>query len=415
MADLARFGGTPAFEESLHVGAPNLGNRADLIDRINGIYDRMRLTNRGPLVCELEEKLAGLIGVKHCIAMCNGTVALEIAIRALGMTGEVILPSFTFIATAHALQWQEVTPVFCDVEPDTYTIDPAKVEALITPKTSGIIGVHLWARACKINALAEIASKHNLKLLYDASHAFSCTFDGQMIGRFGDAEVFSFHATKFFNTFEGGAIVTNNDQLAEKIRFMQNFGFAGRDRVEYLGTNGKMSEVSAAMGLTSLESLDAFIQTNHQHYHSYQAGLSGLPGVRLIPFDEGEQSNRQYIVIEIDENRFGLSRDQVLNLLESEGVLARRYFYPGCHRMEPYRSYFPNAGLLLPETNRIAERVLCLPTGSAVARSDIDMICRLMWTFHTQSQDIQARLTANQMKAVLEAEKSDESCSEILT
>ena len=240
---LGLFGGTSAFEEILHVGRPNIGNRKKLLMRINDMLERRWLSNNGPFLLELEERLSEILNVKHCIVMANATIALEIAARALGLKGEVIVPSFTFVATAHALQWQEITPVFCDVDPYTHNIDPAKIENLITPRTTGIVGVHVWGRACNVEALSDIAQKHNLKLMFDAAHAFACTYQGQMIGGFGDAEVFSFHATKFFNTFEGGAITTNSDELAERIRNMRNFGFAGLDTVIDLGINGKMSEI----------------------------------------------------------------------------------------------------------------------------------------------------------------------------
>lgn len=224
---LAIFGGVPAFEESLHVGRPNIGKRERLLERINEMLDRRWLTNNSPFVRQFEQRIAEMLGVKHCVAMCNATVALEIAIRAAGLSGEVIVPSFTFIATAHALQWQEITPVFCDIDPHTHNLDPRRVEQMITPRTTGIIGVHVWGRACDVEALTDIAQCHHLKLLFDAAHAFGCSYKGRMIGNFGDVEVFSFHATKFFNTFEGGAVVTNDDDLANKIRLMKNFGFAG--------------------------------------------------------------------------------------------------------------------------------------------------------------------------------------------
>jgi dTDP-4-amino-4,6-dideoxygalactose transaminase len=246
---LAILGGSPAFQEPLHVGRPNIGGREQFMEYVNTIFENRWLTNRGPFVKQFEEELTNFLGVKHCITICNATIALEIAIRALGMQGEVIVPSFTFIASAHSLQWQEITPVFCDIDPHTHNLDPLCLEKLITPRTTGIMGVHLWGRPCAVNALQEIAGRRNLKLLYDAAHAFGCTDKGKMIGNFGDAEVFSFHATKFFNTFEGGAIATNDDELAARIRLMQNFGFAGFDNVVSMGTNGKMSEVSAAMGL----------------------------------------------------------------------------------------------------------------------------------------------------------------------
>jgi len=392
LEDLAIFGGKPTFNEPLHVGRPNIGDRASLLKRINDMLDRRWLTNNGPYVQELEERISSLLGVKHCIATCNGTVALELAIRAAGLSGEVIVPSFTFIATAHALQWQEITPVFCDIDPGTHTLNPWRVEAMITPRSSGIIGVHVWGQPCDVEALTEIARKHNLMLMFDASHAFGCSYKGQMIGNFGEAEVFSFHATKFFNTFEGGAIVTNNDELAAKIRLMKNFGFAGYDNVVYIGTNGKMSEVSAAMGLTSLESLKDFISINYANFKQYQHELAGIPGISLLTYGETEKCNYQYIVLEVDESITKITRDQLINILSKENVLARRYFYPGCHQMEPYRSYFPHTGLLLPETGKLVQRVLLLPTGTAVGLCEISQICEIIGLVVAQGEKIRGKL-----------------------
>jgi dTDP-4-amino-4,6-dideoxygalactose transaminase len=376
--DLAIFGGQPAFKDTLHIGRPNIGDRVHLFERINSILDSRWLTNYGPLVKEFERQVADMLGVKHCIAMCNGTVALEIAIRAAGLSGEVIVPSFTFIATAHSLQWQEITPVFCDIEPPTFTIDPSKIEALITPRTTGIIGVHLWGRPCNVDRLNDIAHKNNLTLLFDASHAFGCTYNGKMIGNFGTAEVFSFHATKFLNSFEGGAVVTNDDALADKIRLMKNFGFAGYDNVIYIGTNGKMPEISAAMGLTSLESMQDFIAVNRSNYYAYKKGLKGIKGVDLLSYDENEKLNFQYITLLIDETVSKITRDELCDIMQAENILARKYFYPGCHRMEPYRSYFPHAGLLLPETEKVVNQVLSLPTGTTVKEADVVKICDLI-------------------------------------
>lgn len=392
LTDLALFGGTPAFEEKRHVGRPNIGDRQRFFELVNDILDQRWLTNNGPYVRELERQIADLLGVKHCIAMCNATVALEITIRAMGLTGEVIVPSMTFIATAHALQWQEITPVFCDIDPNTYNIDPNRIEDLITPRTTGIIGVHLWGRACDVEKLAEIAERHSLGLLYDAAHAFGCSYQGRMIGGFGKAEVFSFHATKFFNTLEGGAVVTNDDDLAAKIRLMKNFGFAGYDKVIYIGTNGKMNEMSAAMGLTLLESLDDLVAANRRNYRQYQMELEGIPGVKLATYDETERCNYQYIVLEIDETVTSVSRDELVDILSAENIMARRYFYPGCHRMEPYRSYFPHAGLLLPETERIVERVLSLPTGTAIGPDEISQICQIIRLVVTNGREVRERL-----------------------
>jgi dTDP-4-amino-4,6-dideoxygalactose transaminase len=392
LGQLALFGATPTFTEMLHVGRPNIGNRERLMQRFNQMLDTRWLSNAGPFVSEFEARICELVGVKHCVVMCNATVALEIVIRALGLEGEVIVPSFTFVATAHALQWQKITPVFCDIDPVTHTIDPAKVERMITPRTTGIMGVHLWGRGCDVEALAAIARRRGLRLLFDAAHAFGCTHNGQMIGGFGDAEVFSFHATKFVNSFEGGAVVTNDDDLARKIRLMKNFGFRSYDDVGFIGTNGKMTEASAAMGLTSLESIDEFIAVNLVNYHAYREGLADIPGVSLIGYDPREKSSYQYVITEIDEAQTGLSRDQLLAVLHAEHVLARRYFHPGVHRMEPYRSYFPNAELLLPHTRRVSDRVLSLPTGTAVNPEIIARVCAVIRFAVAHGPEIAARL-----------------------
>lgn len=389
--DLAFFGSKPAFAEPLHVGKPNLGQSKDFFARVNDIMERRWFSNNGRYVQEFERELCKFLGVKHCIPMCNATVALEIAIRALELKGEVIIPSFTFIATAHALQWQEVTPVFCDIDPVTHNMDPAGVEKLITPRTSGIIGVHVWGRPCAVEALSEIAMRRGLKLMFDAAHAFACSHKGKMIGGFGNAEVFSFHATKFFNTFEGGAVATNDDALAAKIRLMKNFGFKGLDNVIYIGTNGKMTEISAAMGLTSLESKDRFISVNRANYCAYHQQLADISGIRFIDYSDNEQNNYHYIVLEINEAEAGISRDQLLAILSAENILARRYFYPGCHRMEPYRSYFPHAGVLLPHTERLTNSVLSLPNGDSVSKETIKYICNLIRYIISNSDEILAR------------------------
>jgi dTDP-4-amino-4,6-dideoxygalactose transaminase len=378
LTDLAIFGGIPAFKEKLHVGRPNIGSRQILLQRINDILDSKWLSNNGQFVQEFEQRIASLVGAEHCIATCNATTGLEIAIKACELKGEVIIPSFTFIATAHALQWQGIEPIFCDVDPDTHNIDPQKIEALITEKTTGIMGVHLWGRGCDIEALEDIARRHNLKLLFDAAHAFGCSYKQQTIGNFGNAEVFSFSATKFCNSFEGGAIVTNDCKLANKIRRMKNFGFSDIDCVDDLGTNGKMNEVSAAMGLTSLESMEDFISINRKNYKQYQQELLNIPGVNLINYDEAERCNYQYVVVEIDESIVGINRDEVYKILWAENILARRYFYPGCHQMEPYRSRIADMGLMLTNTRHLASRVLALPTGTAIGNREISNICQIL-------------------------------------
>lgn len=375
--DLAINGAPPAFEQPLHVGRPNIGDREAFQKYVDDIFERHWLSNNGPLVQEFERRVANHHGVKHCVAMCNGTVALEIAIRALGLQGEVIVPSYTFIATAHALHWQAITPVFADIDPATHALDPDAVRRMITPRTTGIIGVHLWGRGAPVGELQAIADEHGLKLMFDAAHAFGCSYKGKMIGNFGACEVLSFHATKFFNTFEGGAVVTNDDALAEAMRLMRNFGFSGFDNVIHPGINGKMIEIVAAMGLVNLDTIDSVIETNRRNYQAYHKGLSGLPGISLLQYDENERNNYQYVVMEVGED-CPVSRDQIIKALHAENILARKYFWPGCHNMQPYRELFPHAGLLLPITQQVADRVVVLPTGTSVNAEKIYTICKIL-------------------------------------
>ncbi len=389
LPQLALFGAEPTFTEPRHVGAPNLGNRAALMTRIESILDNRRLSNRGPLVREFEDRVADIAGVKHCIAMCNGTVALEIGARALGLTGEVIVPAFTFVATVHALKWQGLQPVFCDIDPATHSLDPARVEALITPRTSGILAVHLWGRPAAVERLQEIADRHDLKLMFDAAHAFGSAIDGRPLGGCGDLEIFSFHATKFLNTAEGGAVVTNDDELAERVRLMQNFGFVGNDQVAALGINGKMNELSAAMGLTSLESMDEFLAVARRNHRAWQQEIAGIDGLEMKTWGPGVATNQQYIVVEVDAERTGLSRDHLVTTLHAENVLARRYFYPGCHNMEPYRSEPPIGGYFLPHTEALCGRVMVLPTGTAVSLDDIGRMGPLIREIVAQGAEIQ--------------------------
>ncbi|CAN7534478.1 DegT/DnrJ/EryC1/StrS family aminotransferase [Massilia sp. LjRoot122] len=377
--DLAINGSQPAFEQLLHVGRPNIGDRDAFMHYVGEIFDRRWLSNDGPLVKEFEARVAQHLGVKHCVAMCNGTIALEIAIRALGLEGEVIVPSYTFVATAHALQWQSITPVFADIDPATHTLSPAAVRKMITPRTTGIIGVHLWSRPAPVAELQEIADEHGLKLMFDAAHAFSCTHQGRMIGNFGACEVLSFHATKFFNSFEGGAIVTNDDELATKARLMRNFGFSGLDEVIHPGTNGKMIEIAAAMGLVNLESVDEVIAANRRNYEAYRAALEGVPGVRMVSYNDKERNNYQYVILEVGAD-CPVSRDRLVDILRAENIMARRYFWPGSHRMEPYRSLFPHAGLMLPATEAVAASVVVLPTGQTMDAAAIDTVVQVIRT-----------------------------------
>lgn len=374
----ALLGGEPAFSSPLHVGAPNIGNRERFYEYAGKIFDSRRLTNGGPLVEEFARRISLESGVRHCIPVCNATAGLQLAVKALDLQGEVILPAFNFVAAAHVLQWQGVTPVFADVDPVSMNIEPRSVESLITPRTSGLLAVHMWGRVCDVAGLTRIADRHGLKVLYDAAHAFGNSSPAGKCGSFGNAGVFSFHATKFLNSFEGGAVVTDDDGLAEQLRLMANFGFDGYDSVACLGLNAKMSEISAAMGLTGLESMADFLEINRGHYRLYRGQLQGIPGISLLEYEPVSESNCQYIVLRIDAAAAGISRDLLLRVLHAEHVLARRYFWPGIHRMEPYRTRYPEYAGRLPGTELCAAETLCLPTGDAVSGDDIVRVCGLI-------------------------------------
>lgn len=376
LSDLAIFGGEMAFKEPLHVGRPNVFGRQAMHRRLDEILDRAWLTNDGPMVRELEERVARYLDVQNCIAVSNATIGLQLLARALGLTGEVIMPAFTFVATAHAFQWIGLDPVFVDVDKDSHTIDPARVEEAVGPATSAIVGVHLWGQGCKLTELQKVARKKKLSLIYDASHAFGCSVNGALIGRFGEAEIFSFHATKVVNAFEGGVITTNNDELAEKLRRMRNFGFTGFDKVESPGINAKMNEFSAAAAITGLDSFAQIVSINRRNQNIYANALKDVPGVTLRNTGEGRLHNYHYVVLEINELSKA-TRDYLLKVLHMENILARRYFFPGCHNWEPYRSQREPTSSL-PVTDEVARRIMVLPTGDQLNEDDIATICSII-------------------------------------
>ena len=387
--NLAINGGQPAFSEVLHVNKPRTGDREKFLNLTNTILNSGIYTNNGRLVIELEEKLANFLNVKHCLLTTNGTLAMSLLIQALGLKREVILPSFNFISTAHTLMWQGIKPIFCDIDPMTWNIDPDCCEKLITDQTTAIIATHTWGRSCNIERLESIALKNNIKLIFDAAHAFGSTYQGASIGGFGDAEVFSFHATKFFHTFEGGAVTTNNSNLAEKLMQMRNFGFAGYDEVVSLGTNAKMTEICAAMGLSNLSSVDDRIYENEELYQTYYENLFDVTGISVIKYDDSDKYNHQYIVIEINQDEIGLSRDQIMKILHAENILVRRYFYPGNHKMEPYNSLYPSVDNRLANTNKASKGVLVLPSGGGIDKSQIRTICSLLKYIVASAVDLQ--------------------------
>ena len=388
----------PSKRGPLYVGRPNIGNRKIFDELVDGIFERKWFTNSGEIVREFERKLANHLQVKHCIPVCNATVGLQLACHALELTGEVILPAFTFVASAHAVSWSNLKPVFADVDRETHCLCPESVRKLVNARTSAILGVHLWGNPCEIDQLQAIADERKIKLFFDAAQAFHCEYQGTPIGNFGNCEVFSFHATKFFNTFEGGAVATNDDALAKKIRQLKNFGFAEKHQVACIGTNAKMSEIHAAMGISMFPSIDELAKTNRRNFEAYQSILSGVPGLRLYPRDATEHSNWQYVVLEIEEQQFGCSRDDVFAELNRNNVFAKRYFNPGCHNLPPYRTEFLASGRRLPNTDHLCQRVLCLPTGSAVSQNELKDVCDIVLRSRSPNQTNQQ--PASMKKAV---------------
>jgi dTDP-4-amino-4,6-dideoxyglucose len=390
---LAYFGGAPAFAQPLHVAQLNLPEWERIESRFRDIFRRHFFANNGPLVQALDVAFADYAGVEHAVSVTNGTLGLMILARALEISGEVIVPAFTFPATAQAVAWAGLTPVLADVLPASHMIAPKTVAPLLTRQTVGIIGVHVWGRPCDPDGLQAFAAERNLTLFYDACHAIGCTHRGRRIGGFGSGEVFSYHATQVLNAAEGGCITTNDPRLADRLRTMRNFSPGQTFASVPTRINGKMSEAQAALALLSLEDLPDNIAANCARHDWYAAGLAEIPGVDLVRYPDGEDSNFQYVVIEIDADRSGIDRDIVFDLLAAENVLCRRHFAPGLHQLPYFAARGAAArGNGYPVTDRLCATVMQLPTGGTLARSDVERICHLIRCIVGDAETIVARI-----------------------
>jgi dTDP-4-amino-4,6-dideoxygalactose transaminase len=347
--------------KKLYVGCPNLGDKRAFLQWVDKIWKSKWLSNNGPIVKEFEKQVQELLGIRHAIAVCNATTGLQILANAVfGDYSRVYVPSFTFAATVYAIDWAGFVPDFVDVELDTHNIMP-----IVYSSNHPVVATHLWGRPCRIDVLQDNIAP----VIYDAAHAFGCSYKGTKIGNFGEGEVFSFHATKFINSFEGGMITTNRDDIAERCRLLRNFGFEGYDNSTVVGINGKMSEIHAAMGLCSLAQFDRFVECNQNNYEAYCENLKGLTGVKVVKHHTENTPNYQYVVIEVDRNR-----DKILGALWMGNIYARRYFYPGVHRMAHYKSI----NISLPNTEALAEKVLVLPSGTSTTTKDIIKTCKII-------------------------------------
>lgn len=366
------------FSEPIYVTRPLLPSLDAVQARLAEVWRAQWLTNAGEQHEQLERALVARLGVAQLSLFNNGTIALLAAVRALDLSGEVITTPFTFPATPHALAWSGITPVFADIDPRRLTLDPARVEALVTPKTTAILGVHVYGVPCDVDGLADVARRHGLKLIYDGAHAFGVRVNGRGIGTFGDATMFSFHATKLFHTAEGGAVACGDAALRHRIERLKNFGIADQETVECIGLNGKMNELQAVLGLAVLEHMDEEIAARRAILARYRARLGGVPGLTLMPELPGVESSNQYCAVRIAAGPFGRSRDEVHQALKDYNVFARKYFYPLCSDYACYRG-LPSADPAgLPIARAAAAEVLCLPLYGTLPMNAVDTICDMV-------------------------------------
>lgn len=369
---------TPAFATPIYVTRPVLPPLEEFSRRLADVWSAQWLTNAGPQHEALEAALCRHLGVERLSLFNNGTIALLTALRALQLSGDVITTPFTFPATPHSLSLNGLTPVFCDIDPVRMTIDPAQVEASITPRTTAILGVHVYGVPCDVDALHALASRHGLRIVYDAAHAFGTKLHGRPIGSFGDATMFSFHATKLFHTAEGGAIVCRDDAVRRRVDRLRNFGIVDQETVEDIGLNGKMNELQSALGLAVLDHLSEEIARRRMVLDEYRRRLADAPGVTFIPSVDGTESSYQYCVIRIDANAFGRSRDHVHEMLKSHNVFTRKYFFPLCTDYACYRELPSAAPSRFPVARQVVQEVLCLPIYGALPLAAVSTICDLI-------------------------------------
>ncbi len=363
-----------AFDKPIYVTRPFLPPLAEFAGGLQEIWDNAWLTNNGPVTKRFQTALSRYFASENLCLFNNGTLALQIALQGMQISGEVITTPFTFVATTHALFWNKIRPVFVDIEPDTYTLDPAKVEAAITPWTTAILAVHVYGYPCRLQALAEIARRYNLHLLYDAAHAFGVNVDGRSIGHYGDLSMFSFHATKLYHSVEGGMLMFSDAGQKRVFDYLKNFGFDGETEVVMPGTNAKMNELQALMGVQVLGHMPGIIERRKRMDAAYRELLSDVPGIRIPKCPAGNiEYNYAYFPVEIDEKEFGLNRDQLYDRLKTFNIFTRRYFYPLITDFACYRSLSHKDPMIT--ANSVAKRILTLPIYDSLLIEEVEQIC----------------------------------------
>ena len=362
-------------QEQILVTSPLLPDLKEFNRYLEQIWESKWITNNGSFHQQLEKALAEYLGVEYISVFTNGTLPLITALQALGLTkGEVITTPYSFVATSHSIWWNQLTPVFVDIEEETCGMDPAKIEAAITPNTVAIMPVHCYGKPCKTKEIDAIAKKHGLKVIYDAAHAFGVKVNGESILNAGDISTLSFHATKVYNTIEGGALVCHSAEMKHQIDNLKNFGFRGEVTVEAPGINGKMDEVRAAYGLLNLKQVDSAIEARQKVANAYREALKDVKGIRFFDEMEGVQHNYSYFPIFVNAEQYGMTRDELYEKMKAANVYGRRYFYPLITAFEPYRDYPTAAASNLPVATKVADQVICLPMHHELTDEDVRRI-----------------------------------------
>ena len=368
---------TRPFEKPIHVTRPFLPPLEEFCQGLEEIWESGQLTNNGPVLKRYTRALQEHFQTKNLTLFNNGTLALQIALQGMGISGEVITTPFTFVATTHALYWNKIRPVFVDIEPDYYTLDPEKVEEAITPWTTAILAVHVYGHPCNHEALADIAKRHNLRLIYDAAHAFGVQVNDQSIAHLGDLSMFSFHATKLYHSLEGGMLTFKESGLKKTFDYLKNFGFESQLEVVMPGTNAKMNEMQALMGITVLDHINDVINKRKKISDAYRKQLCDIPGLRLpTPLPDHIKYNFAYFPIEIDEKKLGISRDGLFQRLKEYNVLARRYFYPLVCDYACYKHVSVNDPLKI--ARNVSQQILTLPIYDSLTLEDVNKICEII-------------------------------------
>lgn len=367
------------FDSTIYVTRPLLPDLDKVTAKFEEIWKSQWLTNNGPQHELLEKELTRILKAPYLSLFNNGTIALMVACQSLRLSGEVITTPFTFPATPHVLTWNNIKPIFCDIDPATMNIDAYKLESLITPQTTGILAVHVFGTPCDTVKIQEVADRYGLRVVYDAAHAFGVEIDGRGIGTFGDISMFSFHATKLFHTAEGGALTVNDKQLKARIDLLKNFGIKNEEEVVMPGINGKMNEVQAALGLAVLDAVEAEQEKRRSIYSCYRTMLKDIQGLTCISHDtSGVKSGMQYFVIRIDKDQFGCSRDDVHEALRKYNVNTRKYFYPLCSEYPCYQYLPSSVAASLPVAHKVAQEVLALPFYGDLTNDDVEKISELI-------------------------------------